>query len=67
MTRENFDDRFMFEQLQTSLAKLEEKAGNRDAAIVRWEQARLASPNPDDVQRHIDKLKQKLPATVSPK
>jgi tetratricopeptide (TPR) repeat protein len=55
--RENFDDRFMFEQLQTSLAQLEEKAGNRDAAIARWEQAKLASPNPDDIQKHIDDLK----------
>ena len=59
-TNDNFDDRFMFEQLQTYLAQLEEKAGNRDAAIARWEQATLASPTPDDVQKHIDELKQKL-------
>ena len=60
-TKDNFDDRFIFEQLQTYLAQLEEKAGNLDAAVSRWEQAKLASPNPDDIQRHIDMLKQKLP------
>src|ERR1039457_2538793 len=61
-TNDNFDDRFLFEQLQTYLAQLEEKAGNLDAAIARWELARLASPVPDDIQKHIDELKQK-PAT----
>jgi tetratricopeptide (TPR) repeat protein len=58
-TNENFDDRFLFEQLQTYLAQLEEKAGNLDAAIAHWEQAKLASPNPQDLQKHIDELKQK--------
>jgi hypothetical protein len=64
MTNENFDSRFLFEQLQTSLAQLEEKAGNPDAAIMRWEQAKLASPDPGSVQRHIDELKQKLAVPV---
>jgi len=59
MTNENFDDRFMFEQLQTSLAQLEEKSGNLDDAIARWQQAKLASPTPDDIQKHIDELNQK--------
>lgn len=58
----NFDSRFMFEQLQTSLAQLEEKAGNLDAAIARWEQAKLASPEPDNIQKHIDEIRQKLAA-----
>jgi hypothetical protein len=58
-TNENFDNRFIFEQLQTNLALLEEKAGNPDAAIARWELAKLASPTPDDIQRHIDELKRK--------
>jgi tetratricopeptide (TPR) repeat protein len=58
MTNENFDDRFAFEQLQANLAQLEEKAGNPEAAIARWEQAKLASPKPDEVQKHIDELKQ---------
>ena len=67
-TNENFDDRFIFEQLQTYLAQLEEKAGNPDAAIARWEQAKLASPKPEDIQKHIDELKQKplAAATNSP-
>jgi len=62
ITNENFDSRFIFEQLQTSLAQLEEKSGNLDAAIARWEQAKLASPKPDDIQKHIDELKQKRAA-----
>ena len=62
MTNDNFDDRFLFEQLQTHLAQLEEKAGNLDAAIAHWEQAKLASPNPQELQKHIDELKQKMPA-----
>jgi len=61
LTNENFDNRFMFEQLQTNLAQLEENAGNLDAAIARWEQAKLASPTPDDIQKHIDELKTKRP------
>jgi tetratricopeptide (TPR) repeat protein len=65
MTSENFDNRFIFEQLQTYLAQLEEKAGNQDAAIARWELAKLASPKPDDIQKHIDELKQK-PVTPPP-
>jgi tetratricopeptide (TPR) repeat protein len=59
MSNEHFDDRFAFEQLQANLAQLEEKAGNPEAAIARWEQAKLASPKPDEVQKHIDELKQK--------
>jgi tetratricopeptide (TPR) repeat protein len=59
LTNENFDNRFMFEQLQTNLAQLEESAGSLDAAIARWEQAKLASPTPDDIQKHIDELQKK--------
>ncbi len=62
LTNENFDNRFIFEKLQTNLAQLEEKAGNLDAAIAHWEQAKLASPTPDEIQKHIDELEQKLPA-----
>jgi tetratricopeptide (TPR) repeat protein len=64
MTNANFDSRFMFEQLQTHLAQLEEQAGNTGAAIARWEEAKKASPAPDSVQKHIDELKQKLAAPV---
>jgi tetratricopeptide (TPR) repeat protein len=68
MTNENFDSRFIFEQLQTSLAQLEEKAGNLDAAIARWQQAKLASPTPDEIQKHIDDLglKRLVPDVLSP-
>src|ERR1017187_2989396 len=59
MTNENFDDRLLFEQLQTCLAQLEEKAGILDAPTAHWEQARLASPNPQTTQNHIDELKQR--------
>jgi tetratricopeptide (TPR) repeat protein len=59
---EHYDNRFIFEKLQSNLAQLEEKTGNLDAAIARWEQAKLASPKPDDIQKHIDELKQKLAA-----
>jgi tetratricopeptide (TPR) repeat protein len=59
---ENFDNRFIFEKLESNLAQLEEKAGNLSAAVARWEQAKLVSPNPAKVQRHIDELKQKLAA-----
>ncbi|MGH7992488.1 MAG: tetratricopeptide repeat protein [Limisphaerales bacterium] len=59
LTSGNADDIFIFEQLQTYLAELEEKAGNRDAAIARWEQVKPASPNPGDIQKRIDELKQK--------
>ncbi|HEY1717126.1 MAG TPA: hypothetical protein VGH42_02380 [Verrucomicrobiae bacterium] len=59
---EHYDSRFIFEELQANLAQLEEKAGNPDAAIMRWEQAKLASSDPASVQRHIDELKQKQTA-----
>jgi hypothetical protein len=62
---ENFDGRFMFEQLHASLAQLEEKAGDPAAAIFHWEQAKLASPSPGSLQSHIDELKQKLAAQPS--
>jgi len=61
LTNENFDSRYVFERLQTHLAELEEKAGNRVAAIAHWQQAALASPDPKDPQKHIDELKNKNP------
>ncbi len=57
LTNDNFDNRFIFEQLQTNLAELEESTGNIKAAIECWQQAELASPNPAEIQKHIDKLK----------
>ena len=61
MTNENFDNRFMFEQLQTNLAQLEEKAGNLDAAIARWEQAKLASPKPDECKSTLTNSNKNCP------
>ncbi len=54
----SFDNKFIVEQLQTHLALLEEAAGNFNAAIARWEQAKAVSPAPDALQKRIDKLKQ---------
>jgi tetratricopeptide (TPR) repeat protein len=58
-TNANFDDRFVFEQLQTHLAQLEGSLGNTEAAIEHLQQAELASPNPADLQKMIDELKSK--------
>lgn len=60
LTNDNFDDRFIYEQLQTHLANLEQVAGNYQAAIDRWQLARPASPNPQDVDLHIQDLESKL-------
>jgi tetratricopeptide (TPR) repeat protein len=61
----DFDDRYIFEKLQSNLAQLETDAGNWDAAIARWKLDKLACPNPDDVQRHIDELERKAGAPAS--
>lgn len=53
-----FDDRFVFEQLEVHLAQLEGSLGNREAAIAHLEQAKLASPDSDALQKMIDQLKQ---------
>ena len=53
----NFDDRFVFEQIQVHLAQLEGSLGNTDAAISCLEQAKLASPKPEEIQMQIDELK----------
>lgn len=57
-TNESFDDSFIYEQIQTHLAQLEGSVGNLPAAIKHLEQAKLASPNPEDIQKQIDELKQ---------
>ncbi|HEY5297860.1 MAG TPA: hypothetical protein VIK59_08030 [Verrucomicrobiae bacterium] len=62
MTSAHFDSRFLFEQIQSSLAELEQQSGHPAAAIQHWEQAKLASPDPDSLQKHIDELRQKLSA-----
>ncbi|MGD0744083.1 MAG: hypothetical protein ABSA45_02915 [Verrucomicrobiota bacterium] len=54
----SFDNKFLLDQIQTHLAQLEEAAGNFDAAIAHWEQAKAVSPDPGGLQGHIDELKQ---------
>ena len=60
LSNENFDNRFIYEQLQTHLAGLEEKANNDDAAIAHLQLAELASPKPEDIQSQIDDLRKKM-------
>ena len=56
---ENFEDRYLYEELQEHLAKLEEDAGNYNAAIAHFQEAQLASSKVAELQRRIDELKQK--------
>jgi tetratricopeptide (TPR) repeat protein len=67
----NFDDRFVFEQILVHLAQLEGSLGNIDAAIADLKQAEPAAPDPSQLQRQIDELRQgkklmKPPATPEP-
>jgi tetratricopeptide (TPR) repeat protein len=55
----NFDDRFVFEQLQVHLAQLEGSLGNIKAAIDHLQQAELAAPDSSGLQKMIDELKNK--------
>lgn len=67
----SFDNKFIVEQLETHLALLEEAAGNFNAAIQRWEEAKAVAPAADALQKRIDELRRKLavetnaPATAS--
>ena len=56
-----YDDRYVFEQLQVHLAQLEGSLGNTDAAIAHLQEAMLASPKTDEIQKQIDELKYKRP------
>jgi tetratricopeptide (TPR) repeat protein len=58
-SNENFDDRFIYEQVQEYLADLEEQQTNYNAAIAHLKMAQLASPKPEDLQRQIDDLQRK--------
>ncbi|HEX3627831.1 MAG TPA: hypothetical protein VH280_20675 [Verrucomicrobiae bacterium] len=62
---ENFDDRFIFEQLHEYLAQLEVEATNYPAALNHLKLAQLASPKPDELQQQIDDLKRKMAKTDS--
>jgi len=59
VSNENFDDRYVYEELQEHLAQLEQKAGNYSAALAHLQEAQQASPKPADLQKQIDDLKQK--------
>ena len=65
-TNENYDDRYLFRELHEYLAQLEEDAGNYNAAIAHLQQAQLASPKPEELQKQIDALKQKVANPSSP-
>lgn len=56
---ENFDDRYVYEELQEHLAQLEENAGNYSSAIAHLQEAQQASTKAADLQKQIDDLKQK--------
>jgi tetratricopeptide (TPR) repeat protein len=60
LSNENFDNRFIYEQIETHLGQLEENAGNDEAAIADWQQAILAAPDPEGIQVQIDELKKKM-------
>jgi tetratricopeptide (TPR) repeat protein len=62
-------DTFVFEEIASNLARLEEQAGDLGRAIAYLQMAQQVSPSPGALQRQIDSLKQKLsaaPATNSP-
>jgi hypothetical protein len=54
---QNFDDRFIYEQLYEHLADLEKQQTNFNAAIADLQMEKLASPKPEDIQQQIDELK----------
>jgi hypothetical protein len=56
---DNFDDRFLFQQLAEHLADLDEKGGNYATAIADLQEAQLASPKPEDLQQRINDLRKK--------
>ena len=56
-------DKFLFVNIVSRLALLEEKTGHRDQALGYMELWKLHSPNPTAVQKQIDELKLKQPAS----
>ena len=54
---QNFDDRFIYEQLYEHLAILEKQQTNFNSAIADLQMAKLASPKPEEIQIQIDDLK----------
>jgi hypothetical protein len=60
-------DKFVLEQIQTHLSRLEEEAGNLVVAINYLKEVKALSPNPDSVQARIDMLRQKKRTADLPK
>jgi len=50
------DTRFIYGEIQRHLAQLEEDNGRLDLAIEHWQQDKLVSPQPAEVQKRIDDL-----------
>jgi len=57
--KNDFDNRFLVEQIKTHLATLEEQQGNLDVAILIWQQVKAVSPEPASIQKHIEELQKK--------
>jgi tetratricopeptide (TPR) repeat protein len=60
-------DNFILFQLTLYLARLEEGQGNLPAAIHWLERVKTVSPNPDEIQKQIGDLQQKLSAATGGK
>ncbi|MDB6065018.1 MAG: hypothetical protein JWR26_1226 [Pedosphaera sp.] len=59
-------DKFILFQLTLSLARLEENQGNLEAALRWLEQVKTVSPNPAEIEKQIEELRQKpLPTETS--
>jgi hypothetical protein len=56
------ENKLIFEQTTTHLAKLEEDAGNLSRAIYWLQAAQKVSITPGDLQKHIDDLQAKISA-----
>lgn len=56
---------FACQQISSQLARVEEDAGNWDSAIRYLEREKGISPNPDEVQKRIEELKQKAASSPS--
>lgn len=56
---ESDTDKFIYEQILSYLAVLEEKSGNIQLAITYWEQAKTVATKPGPIQDRIDELRKK--------
>lgn len=56
-----------YDAIAVDLAHVEEESGNYAEAIKWFEQVKVHSPTPEDVQKQIEALRAKLPAESGPK